>query len=218
MRTPPETAEDGLRTLDAYPEMSSIDVGYTVINMPQGEHHIAWTTEFLRRAATIMNERGIKPEMEIFNNAQIDIAKQLIKEGYFQPPLSFSFVMGMNRVNQSAVGWHPSILMSYVQTLPPGALFSTLGVGAIQHHATVQSLLLGGGVRVGFEDSINYRRGEPARSNAHLVERIVTVIRDLGFEPATPQEARDMLGIPQLGTPDSIETRFPQYREILEDA
>lgn len=218
MRTPPETAEDGLRTLDAYPEMSSIDVGYTVINMPQGEHHIAWTTEFLRRAATIMNERGIKPEMEIFNNAQIDIAKQLVKEGYFQPPLSFSFVMGMNRVNQSAVGWHPSILMSYVQTLPPGALFSTLGVGAIQHHATVQSLLLGGGVRVGFEDSINYRRGEPARSNAHLVERIVTVIRDLGFEPATPQEARDMLGIPQLGTPESIETRFPQYREILEDA
>lgn len=216
MRTPPESAEDGIRTLDAYPEMSSIDLGYTVLNLPEGEHHIGWTGSFLKRAAMVMKERGIRPELEVFNNSQIDIAKQMIKEGYFEPPFSFSFVFGMQRVNQSAVGWHPSTLMSYVQTLPPGARFSSLGIGAVQHHATVQSLLLGGGVRVGFEDSINFRRGEPAKSNAHLVERIVNVIRDLGFEPATPAEARDLLGIPQLGSPESIEQRFPQYREIRE--
>lgn len=135
-----------------------------------------------------------------------------------KPPFLYSFVCGMHRANQNAVGYHPSILASYVQMLPPGALFSALGVGPVQHPATVQSLLLGGGVRVGFEDSTNYRKGEPAKSNAQMVERIVNVIRDLGFEPATSEEARDMLGVPQLGTPESIETRHPEYRRISEPA
>lgn len=218
MSNPPEDADAGMRTLDAYPEMSSIDLGYAVINMPQGEHHIGWTLSFLRKAAGIMKERGIRPEMEIFNNSQLDLAAQLIGEGLIEEPLSYSFVMGMSRANQSAVSWHPATLFAYTQLIPKGAKFSTLGVGSAQHPATVQSLLLGGGVRVGFEDSINYRRGEPAKSNAQLVERIVRVIRDLGLEPATPQEARDMLGIAQLGTPQSIESRFPQYREIHEPA
>ncbi len=218
MCKPPELAEDGLRTLDAYPEMSSIDLGYTVINLPGGEHHIGWTLSFLRKAAGIMKERGIRPEMEIFNNSQLDLADQLIREELIEGPLSYSFVMGMNRVNQCAARWNPATLFSYTQLLPPGAKFSTLGVGAAQHPATLQSLLLGGGARVGFEDSINYRRGERAKSNAQLVERIVNTIRDLGLEPATPEEAREMLAIPQLGSPESIETRHPEYRQIKEPA
>jgi 3-keto-5-aminohexanoate cleavage enzyme len=202
------SAEDGLEVLRADPEMSSIDMGFVVVNTPGGgEHPIHWTNAFLRRAAAIMKERGIKPEMEIFNNSQMDNAKLLIEQGYFSPPYSFSFVMGMNRVNQNAASWSPKTLMTYVDLLPPQAVFSTLGVGPAQHPATVQSLLLGGGVRVGFEDNINYRKGELAKSNAHLVERIVSVIRDLGLEPATPAEARHMLGIPQLGSAESIETR-----------
>jgi len=139
------------------------------------------------RAAKMMQERGITPELEIFNNSQIDDAKLLIEKELLRPPFSFSFVMGMNRVNQSAASWRPQTLMDYVSQLPPRSLFSTLGIGPTQHHATVQSLLLGGGVRVGFEDNIYYRRGELAKSNAQLVERIVTVIRDLGFEPASPR-------------------------------
>ena len=210
----PEDADAGLRTLDAFPEMSSIDLGYAVINLPASEHHIGWTLSFLRKAASIMKERGIRPEMEIFNNSQLDLADQLVREGLIDAPLSYSFVMGMHRANQSAVSWHPATLFAYTQLIPKGARFSTLGVGPAQHPATVQSLLLGGGVRVGFEDCITYRKGVPATSNAQLVERIVTTIRDLGLEPATPEEARDMLGIPQLGSPESIETRHPEYRVI----
>lgn len=213
----PEDAEAGLRTLDAYPEMSSIDLGYAVINLPGGEHHIEWTLSFLRKAAGIMQERGIRPELEIFNNSQLDLVDQLVHEGLIDGQLSYSFVMGMHRANQSAVSWNPATLFTYTQLIPKGARFSALGVGPAQHPATVQSLLLGGGVRVGFEDSITYRKGEPATSNAQLVERIVTTIRDLGLEPATPEEARDMLGIPQLGTPESIETRHPEYRVIEAD-
>jgi len=202
------TAEDGLQTLDAYPEMASLDMGFCVISLPGGaEYQIEWTNAFLVRAATIMQERGIKPELEIFNNSQMENARFLIDKGLLSPPFSYSFVMNMHRVNQNAVSWNPKILMAYVDTLPDQALFSTLGVGTAQHAATVQSLLLGGGVRVGFEDNIYYRRGELAKSNAHLVERIVTVVRDLGLEPATPAEARYMLGLPQLGTPEHIESR-----------
>lgn len=204
------TAEDGLEVLDACPEMASLDMGFCVINLRDGrEHLIEWTNAFLTRAAKIMQDRGIKPELEIFNNSQMDNVQVLIEKGLLTPPYSFSFVMGMNRVNQNAVSWHPKTLIAQVDTLPPHSLFSTLGVGPTQHAATVQSLLLGGGVRVGFEDNINYRRGELAKSNAHLVERIVTVIRDLGLEPATPSEAREMLGIPPLGSEASIETRRP---------
>jgi 3-keto-5-aminohexanoate cleavage enzyme len=154
-----------------------------------------------------MQERGIRPELEIFNNSHMDNARLLIEKGLITPPYSFSFVMNMNRVNQTAVSWHPKTLIAYADTLPPNSRFSTLGIGPSQHAATVQSLLLGGGVRVGFEDNVYYRRGQLAKSNAHLVERIVTTIRDLGLEPATPAEAREMLGIQQLGSADSIETR-----------
>jgi len=201
------SAEDGLATLDAYPEMASLDMGIGIVCPPGVEHYIAWTRSFLYRTAAMMNERGIRPELEIFNNSQIDDAKLLIEKDLLKPPYSFSFVMGMNRVNQTAVSWRPQTLMDYVSQLPTGSLFSTLGIGTAQHHATLQSLILGGGVRVGFEDNIYIRRGELAKSNAQLVERIVTVIRDLGFEPATPAEARQMLGIPQLDSEESIETR-----------
>ncbi len=201
------SAEDGLATLDAYPEMASLDMGIGIVCPPGVEHYIAWTRSFLYRTAAMMNERGIRPELEIFNNSQIDDAKLLIEKDLLKPPYSFSFVMGMNRVNQTAVSWRPQTLMDYVSQLPAGSLFSTLGIGTAQHHATLQSLILGGGARVGFEDNIYIRRGELAKSNAQLVERIVTVVRDLGFEPATPAEARQMLGIPQLGSADSVETR-----------
>ena len=203
------TAEQGLETIEANPEMCSLDMGIGVVCFPNGtEHYIAWTRSFLYRAAKMMEDRGIKPELEIFNNSQIDDTKLLIEKGLLEPPFSFSFVMGMNRVNQSAVSWRPQTLMDYVSQLPPNSKFSTLGIGPMQHHATVQSLLLGGGVRVGFEDNINYRRGELAKSNAQLVERIVTVIRDLGFEPATPAEAREMLGMAKLGSAEHIENRL----------
>ncbi len=201
------TAEHGLEVLDALPEMASLDMGVNVITLPDREYTIEWTNNFLFRAAKIMQDRGIRPELEIFNNSHMDNARLLIEKGLLTPPFSYSFVMNMNRVNQTAVSWSPKTLMTYVDLLPPEARFSTLGIGTAQHAATVQSLLLGGGVRVGFEDNIYYRRGQLAKSNAHLVERIVTVIRDLGLEPATPSEAREMLGVPQLGSQASIEAR-----------
>lgn len=211
-RPEPTTAEDGVATLDAYPEMASLDMGIATVTMNNRELHIEWTRSFLERAAGIMKDRGIKPELEIMNDSNIENVHHLIQRGVLQPPYSFSFVMNMHRHNQVGVSWSPRRLISYVDHLPEGSLFSTLGIGASQMAATVSSLVLGGGVRVGFEDAIYYRKGELAKSNAQLVERIVGVIRDLGLEPASPEEAREMLAIPSLKSPKSIEARHPGWK------
>jgi 3-keto-5-aminohexanoate cleavage enzyme len=210
-RPEPTTAEDGLATLDAYPEMASLDMGMTVVTMNNRELYIEWTRSFLERAAGIMKDRGIKPELEIQNDSNIENVLYLINRKALEPPYSFSFVMNMHRHNQAGISWSPRRLVSYIDHLPPNSLFSTLGIGTSQMAATVSSLVMGGGVRVGFEDNVYYRRGELAKNNAQLVERIVNVARDLGLEPASPAEARDMLGIPQLKMPASVETRHPNW-------
>ena len=64
---------------------------------------------------------------------------------------------------------------------------------------TTMGVILGGCVRVGMEDNIYYRKGELAKSNAQLVARIVRIARELGKEPATPAEARQILGLKPVG-------------------
>lgn len=88
--------------------------------------------------------------------------------------------------------------MHLVDQLPPDSKFMTLGVGADETPAVVQSILLGGHARVGFEDNIYYSRGVLAKSNAEFVTRIARIGTDLGRKVATPEEARELLGIPSL--------------------
>jgi 3-keto-5-aminohexanoate cleavage enzyme len=177
------------------PEMASLDMGISVVAVHGKEIIIEWTRSFLRKAAKMMLDRGIKPELEIFNDSQIDDAHMLIKEGLLTPPYSFSFVMGMQRVNQGAIAYSPQRIMNYVNLLPPQSRFSTLGIGTAQLPAVLTSILLGGNARVGFEDNIFYSKRVLASSNAQLVERLVRCIRDLGLEVASPDEAREILGV-----------------------
>ena len=88
--------------------------------------------------------------------------------------------------------------MHLVDQLPPDSMFMTLGVGADETPAVVQSILLGGHARVGFEDNIYYSKGVLAGSNAEFVTRIARIGADLGRKIATPEEARELLRIPGL--------------------
>jgi 3-keto-5-aminohexanoate cleavage enzyme len=88
--------------------------------------------------------------------------------------------------------------MHLVDLLPPGAIWSTLGIGPIEFDATTLSILLGGNVRVGFEDNIYIEKGRLASSNAESVSKIVRIAKELGREIASPGEVRAMLGIPPL--------------------
>ncbi|MDR1572097.1 MAG: 3-keto-5-aminohexanoate cleavage protein [Clostridiales Family XIII bacterium] len=193
--------DDGLTSLELGTEMCSLDMGISVTPSLcpeiEGPYHFNnWTRGWIQDAARKMTERGIKPELEIFNHSGLeDAINLLIEPGIIAGPPSFTFVTNMHGVNQGCIEYSMENLTHLVRKLPPGALFGAIGIGAAQLPATLSSLLLGGNVRVGFEDNIYFARGELAKSNAQLVERIAARARELGHEIATPDEAREMLGI-----------------------
>jgi 3-keto-5-aminohexanoate cleavage enzyme len=92
----------------------------------------------------------------------------------------------------------PEALMYLKAQLPEGASWSVAGMGPAQLQLGAMAIVLGGHVRVGFEDNIYFRKGELALSNAQLVERMAILGRLLERPPATPQEARAMLGLAAL--------------------
>ena len=193
--------DDGLSALEVGAEMVSLDCGISVTpsKMPDKEGPdkiVRWTRTWLISTAKLIAEKGIKPELEIFNHANLeDAINLLIKPGLVSDPPSFNFVMNMHKVNQGSIEYSMENLTHMVRKVPPGALYGAMAVGPAQHACTIAILLLGGNVRVGFEDNIYYARGELAKSNAQLVERIVRIARELGHDIATPDEAREILGI-----------------------
>lgn len=193
---PGAVEDDGLSVLDAGCEMCSIDCG--ILHLKFGELQIfnKWTRDWLVSAAQKALDRGIKPELEIFNPSNLEDVIHILKPaGVLPDPISLTFVMGMGA--QGAQKFTPENLMHLVRMTPDrDFLWGAMGVGgANQHKATCMALALGGNVRVGFEDNIYYRPGELAKSNAQLVERIVTTARDMGYDIASPDEARAILGI-----------------------
>jgi 3-keto-5-aminohexanoate cleavage enzyme len=105
--------------------------------------------------------------------------------------LHFQFVLGV----PGGMSGDPRNLVHLVNFLPPGVEWGVAGIGRYQLPLAVQALVMGGHVRVGFEDNIFYHKGQLAQSNAELVERIVRIAGELGREVATPAVARKCLGL-----------------------
>lgn len=89
----------------------------------------------------------------------------------------------------------PENLTTLVHLLPSDTIFNCCAIGRAQIPITTLSVLLGGHARVGMEDNIYYKEGELAKSNTQLVARSVGIIQELGYEIASPQEAREILAI-----------------------
>ncbi len=184
------SAEERLQPTELLPEMASLDCG----TMNFGGDDIFVNTEnMIIEFAARMSERGIKPELECFDKSHVDMALRLVRKGYIQPPLHFNFVLG---VNGGATGT-PRDLLFLKESLPEGATFTVTGIGRCQLDMNVMGMLLGGHVRVGFEDNLKYNRDRNAVSNAEFVERIVRIAKELNLEIATPAEARQILGMPE---------------------
>jgi len=189
------TFEDRIRSLDANPEMASLNMGCGV-GVWQGKQSIVTNTpEQIQKAAGVMKDRGIKPEMEVYNLSMMEDVKELIELGYLTKPYYINFVLGMQKVFRGGLPYSPKILMHLVDHLPEDSIFNVSGVGACQLHATTLAILLGGNLRVGFEDNIYYSKGVLAESNTQLVERAVRIAGELGREIAGPDEARRIIGI-----------------------
>ncbi len=161
---------------------------------------VATTPEKCRELAIMMKERGIKPEWECFTPTHMHDPINLIKEGLDEPPYNFNFVLGAHKAFQGASPFNMHTLQTMIDLLPKGSIFTVSGIGPAQVPAAMGAILGGGHVRVGLEDNLYYSRGVLA-NNVELVERLVRQVRDMGYEPATPAEAREMLGI--SATPSS---------------
>ncbi len=195
-REPGARVEDGLKSLEANPEMAIADIGVGV--GVAKEMIYMWTRSFIDGLLKTMREKNIKPELEIYSPGGLEEVNVMIEKGLITKPYWISFVMDMHRTAQNVVRYSPKNLLHYVDLLPPDSMFSAISIAATELPAVLQSMLLGGHVRVGFEDNLWYRKGVLAESNAQLVARVVGISRDLGREPATPNETRDLLGIPRL--------------------
>ncbi len=108
-------------------------------------------------------------------------------------------VLGTDRNFQGGMPYSHDLLAAMIRLLPPQSIWCLSAIGPAQLPGTTQALLMGGHVRVGLEDNNYYSRGKLA-TNEMLVERTVRIIKELNLEPASPAEAREMLGLPQLVT------------------
>ena len=193
------SVEDGFKVLEAGPELVSFNVGIGVFMRAGKEQIRPWTRSFDERMLKALLDRGIKPDFELYCGVGSLVEVRYFIENFpLSKPYWIDFPLGMQRTVQNATPYTPRNLMHLVDQLPPDSMFMTLGVGADETPAVVQSILLGGHARVGFEDNIYYSRGVLAKSNAEFVTRIARIGTDLGRKVATPEEARELLGIPSL--------------------
>ncbi len=189
--------EERLKGMEAGAEMCTLDPTTVMCNFEGREILMNTAPSRCRTLAAMMKERGIKPEWEVFSPTHLlqDVTT-LLNAGLDEPPYFINFVLGAERGFQGAMPYSPKILQSMVELMPENAIFNVSAIGIAQLNAALQSLLLGGHVRVGLEDNLYFARGELA-SNVQLTERIVRIIRELGMEPATPAEARAVIGLPR---------------------
>ncbi len=180
-----DALEQRLAPVQLRPDLCSLDIG----SLNFRDRLFANPPEFGEEAARRMQAAGVKPEIEVFDVGHIDQALDLIGRGLIEPPPYFQLCMGV----KWGIPATPENLLFMRSKLPADAQWSVLGVGAAQWTMVAMGMLLGGHVRVGFEDNLHLRKGVLARSNAELVEQAVRIAQALQREVATPAEARAML-------------------------
>ena len=140
-----------------------------------------------------MNELQIKPEHECFDIGHVGSLEPLIDMGVLKTPLHVDCVMGV-------VGGIPPTarnLAAMVENIPDGSHWGVIGISRDQWMLVAAALTLGGSIRVGLEDNLYLPNGEMASSNGDLIAKARQLTEDLGRRPATVEEARTMLSIPQ---------------------
>ena len=173
--------------IECKPEICSLDCGtmnfggdYTYIN----------TEPFLRKMAQLVQEIGVKPELEVFDLGQIRLAQKLIDEGLIDAPPMFQICLGI----PWGAGADTETMAAMKHALPNNALWAGFGISRMQMPMVAQAVLLGGNVRVGLEDNIYLDKGVLA-TNGMLVERAVEIIERLGARVVGPDEAREKMGL-----------------------
>ncbi len=194
-----KTPEERLtQIVEIKPEMASLNtntMNFGKIDRDTGdiffevifENTFAMLAEF----GNVMEEINVKPEIEVYDIGGLDNFFLIEKQGFFSRPLNFNFVWGVDGGQK----FRPDAFAALVHALPDESNFTTCGVGTEEFKAIMQSGIMGGHMRVGLEDNVRLPNGELAKGNYELVEWAVRAAEILGKEPATPDEARKIMGL-----------------------
>jgi 3-keto-5-aminohexanoate cleavage enzyme len=189
-----ESIDNRAKPLTLKPEMASLNLG----TMNFGDDVFMNHPRDVIGLASQMHSLGVMPELEIYEAGMLESAFRLAKQGIIREPFHFQFVLGVPG-GMSGDPRNLALLLSLLDSSVSGGReavhWGVAGIGRFQLPLAVQAIVQGGHVRVGFEDNIFYRKGELAKSNAQLVERIARIAREVDRPIATVKEARALLGI-----------------------
>lgn len=184
--------EDRLRPFyQLKPEMASYDCG--TMNW---QHTTIFENNpaFLEKLGTMMAEMNVKPEIEVFDPGMIYNAGYYLKKGILKAPAHFQFCMGVAG-GIAATTKNLVFMKDILDEVAPGSTWSAFGVGKGAMETMYTAIAMGGHVRVGMEDNVLYRKGQLADSNMQFVARAKRCIEEFTCEVATPDEARQILGL-----------------------
>jgi uncharacterized protein (DUF849 family) len=173
--------------IELKPELATFDCG----TLNTGDGIFENSQAFLEKLAKVMIDNGVKPEVEVMDIGMMNACQWFAKKGILQAPVHYQFVLGFGLFGAPAT---PQNLCSMVDKLPEGSTWSAFGTGTAHLPILYTALALGGNVRVGLEDNIWYQKGVPA-TNEMLVSRAARLIKEFGNEVATPDDAREILGL-----------------------
>jgi uncharacterized protein (DUF849 family) len=173
------------------PEICSLDMG----SMNMGGYAFINTPGYLEAMAVAIRDVGVIPELEVFEAGHLLLAKRMIETGHIKPPGMFQICLGISW-GQPAT---PEAMTYMRGLLPQSSPWFAFGISLHQFPMVAQTVLLGGHVRVGLEDNIYLGKGQLAPSNAALVEKAARIVEILGDHVATAADARQILGIHQVG-------------------
>lgn len=176
--------------LDLKPDMASLATGS--VNFPNSIYENA--PDFVEGLAKTMLENDIKPEIEVFDLAMLYNAANLVKKGLLKSPPHVQFVMGIPNAMPARRSVFDFLRAELAEVLP-GATWVAAGVARHQFEVNQWCLENGGHCRTGLEDNLRYDNERLAKSNAELVKKIVEVCDRYGRKPATPAQARQILGL-----------------------
>tara|TARA_B100000459_G_C8586137_1_gene205668 strand:+ start:734 stop:1618 length:885 start_codon:yes stop_codon:yes gene_type:complete len=171
---------------EIHPEICSLDCG--TMNFGNGNEIYISPPGYLREMASMIQEWGVKPELEVFELGQIRFAKQMIREGLINEPPMFQICLGIPWGAEQTV----DSMKVMKDELPTNASWASFRIGRMQMPMAAAAVAMGGNVRVGLEDNLYLEKGVLA-SNDQLVTRVIEIIQRMGSRVLSPKETRDKL-------------------------
>lgn len=167
------------------PEICTLDFN----TMNNGKNVVINTPRNVKIMAEIIKDSGTRPELEIFDSGDLNMAKDFLESGIIEEPAMFQFVLG----TKYGAAANFETLAFLVSQLPRERIWAAFGIGRFAFPVFAMAYLLGGHLRLGMEDTVYVSKGELATSNAQLVEKGVKILESLGGSPASVDEARALL-------------------------